>query len=254
MHRGMPYPVARAATNVLLRSLGTSLVMEEMYRGTPVIYIDYTDYDEIAHHSGPERAETLDALDGVDSDDRSLERGRAQDAAAVPVHRALGPRPEPRLDVHAALRQDAPGRHRGADGRRRTSVRAATEGVEEWGQLNAFLSEARAGQGRDRARSPGAMTGGRTKDGRRDRAARRNTPTPSDEAEREPPELVVCARGNLALIYFPRLAGSGLARDDRGDLAGDGRRARQPSGDRVADGPLRGRAARSPWARAACAS
>ena len=33
MHRGMPYPIARAATNVLLRSLGTSLVMEEMYRG-----------------------------------------------------------------------------------------------------------------------------------------------------------------------------------------------------------------------------
>jgi uncharacterized membrane protein YvlD (DUF360 family) len=67
MHRGMPYPVARAATNVMLRSLSTSLIMEEMYRGTPVIYADYTDYDELAHHSGPERAEALDALDGVDS-------------------------------------------------------------------------------------------------------------------------------------------------------------------------------------------
>ena len=72
MHRGMPYPIARAATNVILRSLATSLVMEEMYRGTPVIYIDYTDYDEIAHHSGPERSETLDALDGVDRTIRSL--------------------------------------------------------------------------------------------------------------------------------------------------------------------------------------
>jgi hypothetical protein len=72
MHRGMPYPMARAATNVALRSLATSLVMEEMYRGTPVIYVDYTDYDEIAHHSGPERAETLDALDGVDATVASL--------------------------------------------------------------------------------------------------------------------------------------------------------------------------------------
>ena len=53
MHRGWPYPVVRAATNVGLRSLSTSLVMEEMYRGTPVIYVDYTDYDEIAHHSRP---------------------------------------------------------------------------------------------------------------------------------------------------------------------------------------------------------
>ena len=74
MHRGMPYPVARAATNVALRDLSTSLVIEEMYRGTPVIYVDYTDYDEIAHHSGPERGETFDALDGVDRAIATLEK------------------------------------------------------------------------------------------------------------------------------------------------------------------------------------
>ena len=56
MHRGGAYPIARAATNVVLRDLGTSLVVEAMYRGTPVIYIDFTDYDEIAHHAGPERS------------------------------------------------------------------------------------------------------------------------------------------------------------------------------------------------------
>ncbi|MET0773545.1 MAG: phage holin family protein, partial [Candidatus Limnocylindrales bacterium] len=65
-HRGFPYPWVRAATNVALRGLGTSLVIQEMLRGTPVIYMDYTDYDEIAHHSGPQRAESLEALDGVD--------------------------------------------------------------------------------------------------------------------------------------------------------------------------------------------
>src|SRR4029453_5679378 len=79
MHRGIPYPIARAATNVMLRSLATSLVMEEMYRGTPVIYVDYTDYDEVAHFSGPERAEALDALDGIDSPLRPLEKA-ARDA------------------------------------------------------------------------------------------------------------------------------------------------------------------------------
>ncbi|HSM32526.1 MAG TPA: phage holin family protein, partial [Anaerolineae bacterium] len=47
-HRGFPYPLVRAATNVALRSLGTSLIIQEMLRGTPVIYMDYTDYDEIA--------------------------------------------------------------------------------------------------------------------------------------------------------------------------------------------------------------
>ena len=47
---------ARPRTS-LLRAALDALVIEEMYRGTPVIYVDYTDYDEIAHHSGPERAE-----------------------------------------------------------------------------------------------------------------------------------------------------------------------------------------------------
>ena len=82
MHRGRPYPIARAATNVGLRDLSTSLVIEEMYRGAPVIYVDYTDYDEIAHHSGPERAETFDALDGVDRAIATLEK--AAKSAARP--------------------------------------------------------------------------------------------------------------------------------------------------------------------------
>ena len=35
MHRGFPYPWVRGATNVALRALGTSLVIQEMLRGTP---------------------------------------------------------------------------------------------------------------------------------------------------------------------------------------------------------------------------
>ena len=37
-----------------------------MYRGANVIYADFTDYDELAHHCGPERVESFEALDGVD--------------------------------------------------------------------------------------------------------------------------------------------------------------------------------------------
>ena len=89
MHRGLPYPIARAATNVALRDLSTSLVIEEMYRGAPVIYVDYTDYDEIAHHSGPERTETFDALDGVDGAIATLEKA----AAAAPGRTASSSSP-----------------------------------------------------------------------------------------------------------------------------------------------------------------
>ena len=62
----MKYAGMRAASNVLLRDVNTSLIIEEMYRGANVIYADFTDYDELAHHCGPERVESLQALDGVD--------------------------------------------------------------------------------------------------------------------------------------------------------------------------------------------
>ncbi|TFG68810.1 MAG: hypothetical protein E4H24_02615 [Thermomicrobiales bacterium] len=66
LHRGLKYAGMRAASNVLLRDVNVSLIIDEMYRGTNVIYVDFTDYDELAHHCGPERIESFQALDGVD--------------------------------------------------------------------------------------------------------------------------------------------------------------------------------------------
>lgn len=79
MHRGLKYAGMRAASNVLLRDVNTSLIIEEMYRGTNVIYADFTDYDELAHHCGPERVESFEALDGVDRAIATLEKA-AKDA------------------------------------------------------------------------------------------------------------------------------------------------------------------------------
>ena len=76
----MKYAGMRAASNVLLRDVNISLIIEEMYRGTNVIYADFTDYDELAHHCGPERVESFEALDGVDraiGDAREGGQGRA---------------------------------------------------------------------------------------------------------------------------------------------------------------------------------
>ena len=66
MHRDLHFAVERAATNIALRTVSTALVIEEMYGGAPTIYVDYTGYDAIAHHCGPERAEAIDALEGID--------------------------------------------------------------------------------------------------------------------------------------------------------------------------------------------
>ena len=66
VHRGWTFAVLRAVTNALLRDLNTALVAEEMRRGTHSIYVDYVDYDEIAHHAGMFRPESLASLDGLD--------------------------------------------------------------------------------------------------------------------------------------------------------------------------------------------
>ena len=66
IHRGWTFAVLRAATNVLQRDLNTAVIAEEMRKGTKSIYVDYVDYDEIAHHAGMFRPESLAALDGLD--------------------------------------------------------------------------------------------------------------------------------------------------------------------------------------------
>jgi len=60
------YVLLRALSNGLLRDLNVSLVAEELVAGRPVVFVDFVDYDEVAHHAGVARAESLDALAGVD--------------------------------------------------------------------------------------------------------------------------------------------------------------------------------------------
>jgi uncharacterized membrane protein YvlD (DUF360 family) len=223
-HRRFPYPFVRAATNVALRALGTSLIIQEMYRGTPVIYMDYTDYDEIAHHSGPERPESLDALDGVDRELRTLLKASAE--APRPYRfvvladhgQSLG---QTFLQRYGVTLQDVVRSLMGGP----TSVAAATAQIEDWGQLNTFLGEVSETRG-----VSGSLARRVTHDRRTGEqvelgpgaseftpAAARPAATPSaagtagttgTAAEGEPADLVVVAGGNLALIYFN-------ARDER---------------------------------------
>jgi hypothetical protein len=73
-HRGWDFAGLRAATNVLTRDLNTSVIAEELAHGTRSIYVDYVDYDEIAHHAGLFRPESLAALDGLDRVLATLEK------------------------------------------------------------------------------------------------------------------------------------------------------------------------------------
>src|SRR4051812_13813009 len=64
----------RCVTNGALRDLNTILVSQHMLKGMRSIYVDYVDYDEIAHHAGILRPESLEALEAVDGVLHQLEQ------------------------------------------------------------------------------------------------------------------------------------------------------------------------------------
>jgi uncharacterized membrane protein YvlD (DUF360 family) len=66
VHRSWTFAALRAFSNCLLRDLNTAVVCEEMMRGARSIYVDYVDYDEVGHHAGATRIESLAALGGLD--------------------------------------------------------------------------------------------------------------------------------------------------------------------------------------------
>ncbi len=197
MHRGVKFAGLRAMTNVVLRDLNHALVAEQMLRGTPVMYVDFVDYDDIAHHTGPERQEAIQALYGID---RSIGR----------LERMVPDCPRPYRFVIVSDHGQSQGatfrqrygetiedwlRHRiGAD-----VTRTATAPVEEAGRLSTVLTEASSADGTTAALSRRALQGSM------DDGAVELGPL-GDEAAEEPtgelPDLVVCASGNLGLVYF----------------------------------------------------
>jgi uncharacterized membrane protein YvlD (DUF360 family) len=75
-HRGGTYPLVRAAMCVIIRDLIVFAVLTDMMRGRPAVYATFSSYDEVAHHSGLMRADTLEALRKLDQQFGRLERAR----------------------------------------------------------------------------------------------------------------------------------------------------------------------------------
>jgi uncharacterized membrane protein YvlD (DUF360 family) len=75
-HRGGIYPFLRAALCVVVRDLIVYGVLTDMLKGRPAIYATFSSYDEVAHHSGLERADTLEALRKLDAHFARIERAR----------------------------------------------------------------------------------------------------------------------------------------------------------------------------------
>jgi uncharacterized membrane protein YvlD (DUF360 family) len=60
------YPVLRASTTVLLRDVAAYLLVLDIIRGSPSIYVTLAGYDEVAHHSGPWSRDAYGVLRKID--------------------------------------------------------------------------------------------------------------------------------------------------------------------------------------------
>jgi uncharacterized membrane protein YvlD (DUF360 family) len=75
-HRGGAYPLMRGAMCVIVRDLIVFGVLTDMMRGRPAVYATFSSYDEVAHHSGLMRADTLEALRKLDQQFGRIARAR----------------------------------------------------------------------------------------------------------------------------------------------------------------------------------
>ena len=195
MHRGFKYAGMRAASNVLLRDVNTSLIIDEMYRGANVIYCDFTDYDELAHHCGPERVESLEALDGVDRAIGTL--AKAAEDAPRPYRFVI-------LSDHGqslgATFKQRYGTSLGEVVRDLMSGRATVVQTETLAEgstfVNAFLSELTRTKGVGPAMARAALAGRTTADGTVS-LDEPDIPAPADEKT-----IAVVGSGNLGLVWF----------------------------------------------------
>lgn len=193
------FVLLRGISNVLLRDLNTALVAEQLLDGAPTVFVDLVDYDEIAHHAGPLRPESLRALEGIDRVlDILLEVAehspRAYRIVVLSDHgQSLGATFEqvegaPLLDVVRDLMAAEPGRGATAERRRSAAVLQGSGAGEEWGPLYSLL---------------GSSGGARLIDG-----VDRLSPAPDSPRQGALPVVAVVASGNLGEVWFPQLPGS----------------------------------------------
>ncbi|GLW34893.1 phage holin family protein [Actinoplanes regularis] len=174
MRRTWSYVLLRGATNVLLRHLNLAVLAEQLMRGAPVVYCDFVDYDEIAHHAGPARPEALASLEGIDAVLATLEEVAA--AAPRPYRFVV-------LSDH--------GQSQGATFAQRYGLRF-DELVAELtadGAVTASVEDEQAGRAR-------VLRADLTRTGKE-----------VVEAEAGRPPVVIAASGNLALVYFAQRDG-----------------------------------------------
>jgi uncharacterized membrane protein YvlD (DUF360 family) len=186
--RGWEYAVVRAYATVIQLDLQVAAVTADILAGRPVVYTTFLAYDEVAHHSGLERPDTLAVL-------RRVDQAIARIAAAVPY----APRP-----YRVVVLSDH-GQSQGATFRQRFG-----EGLEDVVERHAGAEVRAEDAHSDEGLS--SLQGGVAELASRDTAMGHAVRTAAGKRLDEPedpgiPEVSVMASGNLGLITFPREPG-----------------------------------------------
>lgn len=200
------FVLLRAVTTVLLRNLSLSLVADHLASGAPVLYVDFVDYDEVAHHAGPARPEALRTLDGIDRVLRVLAAiamhvNRNYEVVVLSDHgQAQGStfrqQAGESLDDLVSRLSDA-GPHESGGGN------ADEEPAERWGPMNLLLTSAARTVGR---RGPTRRLLDSRTEHHLDGASVTLGPARHDRVY-APGRPVVAAGGSLAHIYLPGVEG-----------------------------------------------
>jgi uncharacterized membrane protein YvlD (DUF360 family) len=186
--RGWEYALVRGYATVIQLDLQVAAVTADLLAGRPVVYTTFLAYDEVAHHSGLERPDTLAVLRRVDN---AIERI----AAAVPH----APRPY-RLVVLSDH-----GQSQGATFRQRYGEELS-DIVNRYVEGEVRAEDAESDEGRSSFNA--SVTEFATRDTPAGHVVRTAAGKRLDEKP-DPgiPEVSVMASGNLGIISFPRIPG-----------------------------------------------
>jgi uncharacterized membrane protein YvlD (DUF360 family) len=174
-HRGGIYPLLRAGMCVVVRDLTVFAVLTDMFKGRPAIYATFASYDEVAHHSGLERPDTLEALRKLDQQFGRIERARR-----------YAPRP-----YHLVVLSDH-GQTQGATFKQRNGY-----ALEDLVRQSVEARRVHAVSGEDESRTNVGVAFDEAT-GQGDESGKKRSPKKDVSGE----DVVVLGSGNLGLVYL----------------------------------------------------
>jgi uncharacterized membrane protein YvlD (DUF360 family) len=207
IRRGFKYAFIRAATTTLMQEAALFMLLSDVYRGVPAVYVTLFAYDEVAHHSGIDRPDAFKVLATIDRAVAILEQAittapRRYRIVLLADHgQSMGP--TFRQQYGQTLGQLVTGLIEPG-----SKITVDHRAAEDWGHVNVAITEAlRMGADRRTARIVRRALDRNMVEGEAALRPAGQARTVDLAGEAEGSDVVVLASGNLGLISFPKLPG-----------------------------------------------